>query len=123
VNVPRPGLTIPVSIVRVIDGDTIVVKSRLTGRKIHARLADCSTPELSTPRGQEAKTFLNRLFSEYDAEILCHWDWPTDKDGNGIIDLDEILMAWTTFERTPCVLFIDGVSLCEILAKENLLNE
>jgi len=45
--------------VRVIDGDTIVVREH--GRNVHLRVANVDAPELSEPGGQDAKRFVIRL--------------------------------------------------------------
>ena len=49
---PPRGLTIDGTVVRVIDGDTIVVESRV---QYHLRLLDCWAPESRTTDAQEKK--------------------------------------------------------------------
>lgn len=114
---PIPGITIPVTPLRVVDGDTIVVNSKISDREIKIRLSDCSLAELSTSEGRAAKEWIEKLFAESkDLEVLCHIDWPEDRDGNGTLDTDELIAALFSFQRTLAVLYIEGRSLCEWLS-------
>ena len=44
---PEPGLTLDATVIRVIDGDTIVCESRV---QYHVRLIDCWAPESPNER-------------------------------------------------------------------------
>lgn len=61
---PELGLCAPCEVLRVIDGDTVVIT--LAGFTVHLRLLNCWAPELQgedKPRGEEAKQFLTRLLT------------------------------------------------------------
>lgn len=55
---PTLGVTAPVQVLRVIDGDTVVCEVRLT---FHARLLDCWAPELHDATGPASKAALVKL--------------------------------------------------------------
>ena len=55
------------SVVRVIDGDSLVVESG--GREVDVRLANVDAPELDQPRGVEARNALQSLVAGRDIEL------------------------------------------------------
>ena len=113
---PIPGITIPVEWVRVIDADTLVVRSGLTGREITVRLKGCDAPPKATTGGMEAMHFVESYLEEYAGQpMLLHLDWPEDTDGNGTLDMDEILRQLASFERTVGTIWVGGYSLGETL--------
>lgn len=64
---PHPQITsdIRVTVVKVLDGDTILVSWEERDFLFRVRLLDVDTPELDEDRGQDAKDFLaNRILDE-----------------------------------------------------------
>jgi len=113
---PRPGLTIPVQWLRVIDADTIVVTSTLTGRKIRVRLSGCDAPERHSDDGIAATRWVESYLEEYAVGgMLLHLPLPEDKDGSGVIDMAELLQHYVSFERVVGELWVGGYSLAESL--------
>jgi len=49
---PKPAITLPARVARVIDGDTVEVE---VCAKIRVRMLDCWCPERYTPNGQKSK--------------------------------------------------------------------
>lgn len=70
---PPKGMTIDGTVVRVIDGDTIVVESRV---EYHVRLLDCWAPESRTKdaaekqRGLAAKTRMQQLAGDKPVRVF-----------------------------------------------------
>lgn len=95
--------TVPATIVRVVDGDTLDVVLDL-GWKISyrakVRLARCNAPEVSTLAGREAKQFVER--------VLC--------DENG--DFRQIMVVSHSLDKYGRVLgsvaYSNGVSTCDL---------
>lgn len=54
-----PGVSMAADLVRVIDGDTIVVRDN--GRNVHLRVAGVDAPEMSQRAGPAAKAFTEQL--------------------------------------------------------------
>jgi len=120
---PIPGLTIPVDVVRVIDADTLIVRSRLSGREITVRLAGCDAPEKNTAAGREATQFVEEyLDAKGTMQTLLHVAWPEDRDGNGAIDTDELLRQLCSFERVVGSIWVGGYSLAETLMVRGLAD-
>lgn len=65
-NLPPYGLSLPCSVRRVIDGDTVVVSIPGSERQWRIRLLDCWAPELSTEAGQIAKRAAEELVADAD---------------------------------------------------------
>lgn len=69
---PKPGLTIDAEVIRVIDGDTVEVETRLRHR---VRLMDCWAPETRTrdelekERGYSAKRRMQSLVDQCNGQV------------------------------------------------------
>ncbi len=68
---PRPGIVFTGDVVRVIDGDTLVVRPII---EYTVRLRDCWAPELSSSGGSEAKRQLERLVNS-DTRVTVSLPW------------------------------------------------
>ena len=78
----------------IIDGDTIIVDS------IHIRLLDIDTPELPTPEGVVARSFMIDLV--YDSEVSLYCD------------------GYDKYDRWLCIIELDGVNVSDTLLKADL---
>ncbi len=84
----------PCKVVRVVDGDTVVVAID-AGFRIsvtHAvRLSDVNAPEMSTPEGRPAKDFVTAwcdvLTGEWPFTLECHGPDSRDKYGRWVGDI------------------------------------
>lgn len=104
---PPLGLCCEVSFHSVRDGDTPVVKLR-TGQLVAVRLIDCWAPETNEPGGPEATRFLADLLGDLEpGELRLHLPPPKDADGNGVLDVVDLLKA-QTFDRVPGWLWIQA---------------
>jgi len=113
---PTPGICFPVEVVRVIDGDTVIVRSTRSHRECRVRLRNCDAPEMGTGAGKAAKEWLVGYLDDHrDAEKLLHLPLPGDTDGSGTIDLDEIIRQAFSFERLQANLYVNGYSLSETM--------
>ena len=108
---PPFGVSLPVRLVEIRDGDTIVVTLRQTEGLVWAvRLIDCWCPELH--RGARASQQIARDASEYVRQVLV--DGPSAGDLRWFIPLPEIehgtrnvnLLSWLSFDRIPGYLFV-----------------
>lgn len=81
----------PVTLVRVIDGDTVVVDIDLGfGIRLaaqHLRLYGINAPELSTTDGHTSKNFLTELLHEKTVHIETHRQDDKDKYGRWLATL------------------------------------
>jgi len=72
---PEPGWTTQAEVVRVIDGDTVVIEIR---RQVHVRLLDCWCPESRTTnlaekaRGMAAKQYVGELLKKLGRKVLAY---------------------------------------------------
>ena len=112
---PRPGVCIPVDLLRVIDGDTAVVQSRLSGREFVVRFEGVNVAELSEDRGKIVAGWVEEYLIRHRNSLLLHFDWPADRDGNGTVDVDEMLAEWVSFNRTTPELWVNGSEFAEVL--------
>ena len=64
---PKPAITVPVKVVRVVDADTVDVEACL---KIRVRLADCWAPESRTELGARATEAAKIAMPEGSSAIL-----------------------------------------------------
>lgn len=99
-SVPTPGLTTKAKVVRVIDGDTVVVKIETT---MHVRLLDCRMPELKTEQGVKAKEVLTNLIGDKDVIV----EIPASKRG----DLTDI----TSLSRFLGRVWLNDVNVSEYM--------
>ena len=102
---PSYGVRLPVKVVRVIDGDTVVVQPLLT---IHVRLLDCWAPEKNERGGREATERLKQLAEGKTGVLFV----PFDHSGD--------LSKSFTFGRILGRIEIDGRDVGSILVKEGL---
>ena len=109
---PQTGWTTPAEIVRVIDGDTLVVR---VSRELHVRLLDCWAPESRTTdleekhRGLKSKEFLQKLIDDagvQDARLFV----PT----NGEQDLSSVLTLGRVLGK---VWLANGTDLSETMVE------
>lgn len=64
---PPPALTLPCTVTRVIDGDTVEVEVKL---RVRVRLIDCWAPELRENGGQAAKAHLEQTLAGSRSQTL-----------------------------------------------------
>jgi endonuclease YncB( thermonuclease family) len=85
-----PAWTYAVEVLRVIDGDTVVVVFTTLGSdKVHEekfRLRGINTPELGTPEGEKAKAFVQKLLPA-GSLIVVKSKKSTDPHGRFVVDL------------------------------------
>lgn len=105
----EPGLILPVTFVRAVDGDTIEVEIR---RTFKIRLRDINVAEKNTVKGAEAKAFVIGLMSD-DEDVLAFI--PTNNPDK--------LMDITSFERIVGDLYVSGELLQDTLREEGYGNE
>ena len=104
-SVPPLGICCEVAYMGLRDGDTPVVKLR-TGQAMAVRLIDCWAPEKNEPGGSEATAFLAALLGDLEpGELRLHLPPIRDADGNGILDITDLLKA-QTFDRVPGSLWV-----------------
>lgn len=93
-NKPTLGLCLPVSVLKVRDGDTVLVRFPQSEREWAVRLLDCWCPELSSADQRQqaaaAKEFLWEVLTTGDGDLLLHI--PPPESGNLLKDL-------VTFDR------------------------
>lgn len=99
---PPHGLSVPVVVQRVIDGDTLEVILP-SGRSIHIRVEGFDAPEPTTTRGKVATQALENLLGPNEV-LTAFVPLPEDKDKNGKLDLDELLKV-LSFTRIRAYLF------------------
>lgn len=74
---PAVGVCLPVRVVRVIDGDTVVVRVPGIACEWHLRLIDVWAAERNTDQGQVAKAWLEHYLAANDARgVLVHIPLP-----------------------------------------------
>lgn len=103
-TIPEVGYTVPVTVSRVIDGDTLEVS---IVKKINVRLLNCYMPEVKGKNkelGLLAKEYMIRLL-ENSKEVILH------------IPGEENLSNDFTFGRVLGRIYIDGEDLSEIMNK------
>ncbi len=101
---PPHGISLPVRWKRVIDGDTLEVLLP-SGRDCKIRVKGFNAPELPTQEGRYAKHALESLLEgTADEPLTIYIPLPRDKDGNGQLDLTELL-AVLSFERVCAYLY------------------
>jgi len=115
---PEPGLTVPVTLVKVSDADTIAVELR-TGETIRVRLIGCNAPESKTLAGMRATHYVENLLE--DEDLWLHIPLAKDKNDDEHISLTEILRQLFSFDRAMGRIWIAsnlGSDLSEILVAE-----
>jgi endonuclease YncB( thermonuclease family) len=101
---PEIGYTVPVTVSRVIDGDTVEVSIE---KKINVRLLDCYMPEVkgaSKELGLLAKEYMIRCI-ENSKEVLLH------------IPGEDNISHDFTFSRVLGRIYVDGKDLSEIMTE------
>jgi endonuclease YncB( thermonuclease family) len=85
-----PAWTYAVTVLRVVDGDTVVVVFTTLGSdKVHEekfRLRGINTPELGTPEGEKAKKYVEKLLPA-GSTIVVKTQKSTDPHGRFVVDL------------------------------------
>jgi endonuclease YncB( thermonuclease family) len=110
---PSPGLTLDGKVVRVVDGDTIVVESRV---RYHVRLIDCWAPESRTldaaekARGIASKARMIELTTGQTLRVSI----PLTGDFTDATTMSRVLgRAWLE----------DGRELSEVMVAEGLATK
>ena len=98
---PEPGIALPVTYVRAVDGDTIEVEVR---RTFHVRLRGIDVAERNTKEGMEATEFVATVMNFCD-DILVFI--PTN-DPIKLLDI-------TSFERIVGDVYLNGELLQDLL--------
>ena len=113
---PPLGVCLPARWTRTIDGDTIELTLRTT-QTVKVRLVNCDAPEAGTIAGDAATARLRQVQNRVDGELVRLWiPLPNDKDGNGVVDLDELFRAVLSFERVVGRVFVGtGVDLSDVV--------
>ena len=121
------GYALRIKIIRVIDGDTVVVRALggpdgvvlayqttlfecpvgsmvklrtvIAGMEANVRLQGFSAPELKQPGGEEAKQDMIKVLRKNEGCLWLFIERPKDTNKNGIIDLPEILRQRVSFCR------------------------
>ena len=120
---PPLGLCCEVTYHSLRDGDTPVVKLR-TGQLMAVRLIDCWAPEKDEPGGTEATRFLSDLIGDLEpGELRLHIPPVKDADGNGVLDVVDLLKA-QTFDRVPGHLWVQAdvnrwQSVADVMVRHN----
>jgi micrococcal nuclease len=82
--VDTPTLWGTFTVVRVIDGDTIIIQDE-NGNEVRIRLIGADTPELNEPMGQEAKIFTTKQIAESNNKVTLYYDGDTtDRYGRSL---------------------------------------
>ena len=115
---PDPGLTLDATVIRVIDGDTLVVESRV---QYHVRLIDCWAPESRTSdlaekqRGLRSKARMVQLADGKPVRIHV----PIGTDLTQVTSLSRVLgRAWLNVDGVP-----ESRDLSEIMVSEGLATK
>jgi endonuclease YncB( thermonuclease family) len=93
---PPAGFCLRVDLVRVVDGDTVIVRLPSSKYEWRIRLIDCWADELKTLKGRAAKAQCETLMKD---KVLHVW----------IPELTHVveLLKNLTFDRIPGYIFID----------------
>lgn len=113
---PDPGLTLDGRVVRVIDGDTIVVESKI---EYHVRLVDCWAPESRTTNAQEktrglkSKTRMTELTDGQTVRVSI----PAARDLTEMTTMGRVLgRAWVLNGDRPAKTDLSSIMVSEGLA-------
>lgn len=116
---PPRGVTMDAEVVRVIDGDTIVLR---TSVEYHVRLIDCWAPESRTTdksekaKGLKAKARMQQLAATGSA-VRVHV--PTGEDLSDVMTLGRVLgRVWLMDGESPASSDLSAVMVREGLATE-----
>ena len=119
---PPRGMTIDGTVVRVIDGDTIVVESRV---QYHVRLLDCWAPESRTKdnaekqRGLTAKSRMKTLAENKPVRVFL----PATDDLTEMITMGRVLgRAWILNGDAPTTPDLSTIMVSECLATPKKLK-
>lgn len=115
---PPEGICVRCEWEKARDGDTVEVRLR-TGQTCAIRLIDCWAEEKRTDAGRRAAHFLESLLEENDEQLWVWFPPLKDTDGDGVLDLKEIL-AQMTFDRVPGRLFIGSEDVSELMIRHGL---
>lgn len=99
---PAYGLCLPITVDRVIDGDTIAVRFRKGGMRWRIRLLGVNCPETKgqcKAHGLAAKEYVERLLVEKAETLAVHIEPPDDPDE---------LLGITTFNRLVGEIWLDN---------------
>lgn len=96
---PVSGLTVPVTVVRIVDGDTLVAKTPSMAFEWHVRLINTWSPEMKEKGGPEAKAWVEAYVKKHSRdETLLHIPMPPKFKANPL--------ALVTMERLPGFIWI-----------------
>ncbi|MBW4518130.1 MAG: thermonuclease family protein [Scytolyngbya sp. HA4215-MV1] len=99
---PEPGLSQHWQVVRVSDGDTIVVQAG--GRQDKIRFCGIDAPELEQPLGKEAQQSLQRLIQAGGNQVMVT---PTERDREGRL-VGEVFVAAPTAQQPELEKFLNA---------------
>lgn len=91
---PVPGLTVPVTITRILDGDTLVAKTPSTAFEWHIRLIDTWAPEKKDKGGPESKAWVEAYVKKHASDqALLHIPFPKKFKANplALITMERLL--------------------------------
>ena len=121
---PPRGLTIDGEIVRVIDGDTVVVRTSI---EYHVRLIDCWAPESRTKNQAEKTRGLKskaRLIELAKPETTVRVHVPTATDLTEMLTLGRVLgRIWPMKGKTPATKDLSTIMVEEGLALTQKANK
>ena len=119
---PPKGMTIDGTVVRVIDGDTIVVESRV---EYHVRLLDCWAPESRTrdldekQRGLAAKARMQQLAADKPVRVFL----PAADDLTDMMTMGRLLgRVWILSGYAPTSPDLSTIMVAEQLATREKLK-
>lgn len=112
---PQPGFTLDGEVIRIIDGDTIVIESRV---QYHVRLIDCWCPESRTTDQDEKRRGMaskNRM-TELAAGKAVRVNVPLSSDLTQVTTMGRVLgRVWLNVDGVP-----ESRDLSEIMVSEGL---
>lgn len=105
-SAPTPGISLPVQLVRVSDGDTVVVRLGNSAYEWRVRLIGVWAAELNTIKGIEARAWLQNKMWASEHELLLHVPLPRNPVN---------LLANLSFDRIPGYIWAGEENLNEAI--------
>ena len=116
-KLPPPGHCLPCEWVRNRDADTWIMRLR-TGQEVAIRPIGFWAVKKTLEAGRAALAFVNSLFEEEDEGFHVYFPLTEDKDGNGIIDVTDILKRFS-FDRIPGHVFLGTENVSDIMMRHD----